>query len=71
MADEPHYKGYLERAGEGIYRGRIVDDTGFYIRLSGTVEEVNGRRRFALTGERCAPPDWMRVPLLDDPEGAE
>ena len=67
MADAPHYTGHLSRAGDGIYRGKIVDDAGFVIRLSATIEEVNGHRRFALTGERCAPPDWLHVPLLDGP----
>ena len=66
MPDEaPHYTGHLEHI-EGDYRGRITDDAGFYIELRAEIEYVGKHRRFRLFGMRCAPPDWLRIPIIDD-----
>ena len=63
------WRGHLERVGDG-YAGELRrGDLDWPLLLTAVVEEVDGKRRFAITGTMGEPPAWLRVPLLDDPPG--
>jgi hypothetical protein len=58
------YVGTMQRGDEqGVIVGTLRDEWGWVIELRGTYDAQ--ARQYVLTGELGAPPEGLRIPLLD------